>query len=175
MQKIQWNSSNGQLHWFLIDFLWISSKMDQTYPNANASRPLAKFFKRYPGMPYENWRPAVSENAIHGWKAMDLSFNLAPSYRYLKHPTSRQNFEDTPGQTLRHKENLDKENFAKKIHLWSLGSCAAFGWWTLAEPACLWESWNKIQCCLLILRLNESDCPPLQFNCCVLHQILPQS
>ena len=22
MQKIQWSSSNGQLHWFLIDFLW---------------------------------------------------------------------------------------------------------------------------------------------------------
>ena len=36
--------------------------------------------------------------AIHGWKAMDLSFNLAPSYRDLKDPTSRQNFEDTPGQ-----------------------------------------------------------------------------
>ena len=39
---------------------------------------------------------------------MDLSFNLALSYRYLKHPTSRQNVEDTPGQipelilTLRH-------------------------------------------------------------------------
>ena len=26
------------------------------------------------------------------------SFNLAPSYRYLKDPTSCQNFEDTPGQ-----------------------------------------------------------------------------
>ena len=41
---------------------------------------------------------------------MDLSFNLAPSYRDLKDPTSRQNFEDTPGQipklilTLRHIE-----------------------------------------------------------------------
>ena len=29
---------------------------------------------------------------------MDLSFNLAPSYRDLKDPTSRQNFDDTPGQ-----------------------------------------------------------------------------
>ena len=54
---------------------------------------------------------------------MDLSFNLAPSYRDLKDPTSRQNFEDTPGPipkfilSLRHKENLDEENFAKKIHL----------------------------------------------------------
>ena len=27
---------------------------------------------------------------------MDLSFNLAPIYRDLKDPTSRQNFEDTP-------------------------------------------------------------------------------
>ena len=39
---------------------------------------------------------------------MDLSFNLAPSYRDLKDPTSIQNFNDTPGQipklilTLRH-------------------------------------------------------------------------
>ena len=29
---------------------------------------------------------------------MDLSFNLAPSYRDLKDLTSRKNFEDTPGQ-----------------------------------------------------------------------------
>ena len=36
--------------------------------------------------------------AIHGWKAMDLSFNLAPSYRDLKDPTTRQNFEDTVEQ-----------------------------------------------------------------------------
>ena len=32
--------------------------------------------------------------AIHGWKAMDLTVNLAPSYRDLKDPTSRQNFYD---------------------------------------------------------------------------------
>ena len=29
---------------------------------------------------------------------MDLSFNLALTYRDLKDTTSRQNFEDTPGQ-----------------------------------------------------------------------------
>ena len=29
---------------------------------------------------------------------MDLTVNLALSYRDLKHPTTRQNFEDTPGQ-----------------------------------------------------------------------------
>ena len=29
---------------------------------------------------------------------MDLRFDLAPSYRDLKHPTSRQNYYDTPGQ-----------------------------------------------------------------------------
>ena len=36
---------------------------------------------------------------IHGWKATDLSVVLAPSDRNLKHPTSRQNFRDAPGQT----------------------------------------------------------------------------
>ena len=36
---------------------------------------------------------------IHGWKATDLSFDLAPSDQNLKHPTSRQNFGDGPGQT----------------------------------------------------------------------------
>ena len=36
--------------------------------------------------------------AIHGWKAMDLTVNLAPSYRDLKDPTSRQNFYDTVEQ-----------------------------------------------------------------------------
>ena len=52
--------------------------------------------------------------AIHGWKATDLSFNLAPRYRDLKDPTSRQNFDDTPGQipklilTLRPKEKNRK-------------------------------------------------------------------
>ncbi len=64
MQKIQWNSSNGQLHWFPIDFLWKSSKMDQNYANVNASRRVAKFFKRYPDMPYESWRPGDSENVV---------------------------------------------------------------------------------------------------------------
>ena len=29
---------------------------------------------------------------------MDLTVNLAPSYRDLKDPTTHQNFEDTPGQ-----------------------------------------------------------------------------
>ena len=29
---------------------------------------------------------------------MDLTFNLAPSYRDLKDPTSRQNFDDTVEQ-----------------------------------------------------------------------------
>ena len=35
---------------------------------------------------------------VAGWKAMDLTFNLTPSYRDLKDPTTRQNFDDTPGQ-----------------------------------------------------------------------------
>ena len=63
-QKIQWNSSNGQLHWFLIDFLWKWSIMDQNYANANAFFSVANIFKRYPGMPYESWCPAVSENVV---------------------------------------------------------------------------------------------------------------
>ena len=36
---------------------------------------------------------------IHGWKATYLSLVLPPSDRNLKHPTSRQNFGDAPGQT----------------------------------------------------------------------------
>ena len=36
---------------------------------------------------------------IHGWKATDLSFDLAPSDHNFMHPTSRQNFGDGPGQT----------------------------------------------------------------------------
>ena len=36
---------------------------------------------------------------IHGWKATDLSFDLAPSDKNFMHPTSRQNFGDGPGQT----------------------------------------------------------------------------
>ena len=36
--------------------------------------------------------------SIHGWKAMDLTVNLAPSYRDLKDPTTRQNFDDTVEQ-----------------------------------------------------------------------------
>ena len=36
--------------------------------------------------------------AIHGWKAMHLSFNLAPSNRDLKDPNTRQNFDDTVEQ-----------------------------------------------------------------------------
>ena len=36
---------------------------------------------------------------IHGWKATDLSFDLAPSGQNFMHPKSRQNFGDGPGQT----------------------------------------------------------------------------
>ena len=64
MQKFQWNSSNGQLHWFPFDFLWKWSIMDQNYANANASRHVANFFKRYPDMPYESWRPGDSKNVV---------------------------------------------------------------------------------------------------------------
>ena len=48
MQKIQWNSSNGQLHWFPIDSLWKWSKRDQNYANANAFFSDWKISLRYP-------------------------------------------------------------------------------------------------------------------------------
>ena len=48
---------------------------------------------------------------IHRWKAMDLRFNLAPSFRDLKHPTSRQNFYDTLEQTpMVDLRNLSRES-----------------------------------------------------------------
>ena len=59
MQKIQWNSSNGQLHWFLIDFLrkWPimeSIKWTKTMQTQTLFSLLQKK-SRYPG--YESWRP----------------------------------------------------------------------------------------------------------------------
>ena len=48
-QKNQWNSSNGQLHWFPIDNLWKGSIMDQKYANANAFFSDWNIFLRYPG------------------------------------------------------------------------------------------------------------------------------
>ena len=48
-QKNHWNSSNGQIHWFPIDFLWKWSIMDQNYANANAFFSDWKIFLRYPG------------------------------------------------------------------------------------------------------------------------------
>ena len=47
---------------------------------------------------FRQFLPHIPPLAIHGWKAMDLSFNLAPSYRDLKDPTTRQNFDDTVEQ-----------------------------------------------------------------------------
>ena len=38
--------------------------------------------------------------SLHRWKAVDLGFHLALSYRDLKHPTSRQNFANTSGNIL---------------------------------------------------------------------------
>ena len=35
---------------------------------------------------------SIQSASLQRWKAMDLRFNLAPSFRDLKHPTSRQNF-----------------------------------------------------------------------------------
>ena len=43
-KKNQWNSSNGQLHWFSIDFLWKCSIMGQNYANANVFFSIANIF-----------------------------------------------------------------------------------------------------------------------------------
>ena len=54
-QKNHWNSSNGQIHWFPIDFLWKWSKMDQNYDNTNA---FFLYWKRILGIhdiPCESW------------------------------------------------------------------------------------------------------------------------
>ena len=46
-------SRSGQGNWVKTLFFRISAN----YSNA-------KIFKRYPGMPYESWRPAGSENVV---------------------------------------------------------------------------------------------------------------
>ena len=48
---------------------------------------------------FANFDHIYPTHDIHGWKATDLSVNLAPSDRNLKHPTSRQNIGDAPRQT----------------------------------------------------------------------------
>ena len=48
-------------HWFPVE-------MVQNRPNLCKHKLFficRKIFKRYPGMPYESWRPAVSENVVH--------------------------------------------------------------------------------------------------------------
>ena len=40
--------------------------------------------------------------SLHRWKAVDLGFHLALSYRDLKHPTGRQNFATVVGLTQCH-------------------------------------------------------------------------
>ena len=63
---------------------------------------------------FHQFWPHLPPLAIHGWKAMDLSFNLAPSYRDLKDPSSRQNFDDTVEQ--KHVIDLRACHI---YHLWS--------------------------------------------------------
>ena len=48
---------------------------------------------------FANFDYIYPPHGIHGWKATDLSVDLAPCDRNLKHPTSRQNFGDAPGQS----------------------------------------------------------------------------
>ena len=54
---------------------------------------------------------SIQSASLQRWKAMDLRFNLAPSFRDLKHPTSRQNFYDTLEQTpMVDLRNLSRES-----------------------------------------------------------------
>ena len=50
MQKIQWNSSNGQNHWFPVEMVHNGTN----YANANSLFSVAKYFLRYPG--YAIWK-----------------------------------------------------------------------------------------------------------------------
>ena len=43
---------------------------------------------------------SIQSASLQRWKAMDLRFNLAPSYLDLKHPRSRQNFRTHPDRFL---------------------------------------------------------------------------
>ena len=83
-QKNQWNSSNGQLHWFHIDFLWKWSIMDQNYANANNFFSVAKKFWGIQGMPYESYnfqnRPDVSFHMA----SLDTSWNFLHWSKCLK-------------------------------------------------------------------------------------------
>ena len=75
-KKNHWNSSNGQIHWFPIDFLWKWSIMDQNYANANAFFSDWNIFLRYPG--YTIWK--LTSRAF--WKCGSFCcYNfLNPSY-----------------------------------------------------------------------------------------------
>ena len=79
-QKNHWNSSNGQIHWFPIDFLWKWSIMDQNYANANAFFSDWNIFLRYPG--YTIWK--LTSRAF--WKCGSFCcYNfLNPSYGWSK-------------------------------------------------------------------------------------------
>ena len=79
-KKNHWNSSNGQIHWFPIDFLWKWSIMDQNYANANAFFSDWNIFLRYPG--YTIWK--LTSRAF--WKCGSFCcYNfLNPSYGWPK-------------------------------------------------------------------------------------------
>ena len=81
-QKIQWNSSNGQLHWFPIDFLWKWPIMDQNCANANAWfsdwRKKLILTNRFSvcGTPQNSWKlsTAHSENSEIGHLSCFIEF-----------------------------------------------------------------------------------------------------
>ena len=65
-QKVQWNSSNGQLHWFPIALIICGNgpKGTKTMQTQTLFSRIGKSFWGIQGMPSESWRPGLSENVV---------------------------------------------------------------------------------------------------------------
>jgi len=123
-QKNHWNSSNGQIHWFPIDFLWKWSIMDQNYATQTLFSQVSrvchlKAFWKCGGFccynflnPSYGWSKLgqISKKKVvewnrtkkykHRWKAMDHGYMLTLSIHLAEIPTSPQNFANTSGIIL---------------------------------------------------------------------------
>ena len=64
LQKIHWNSSNGQFQWFPIDFSGNGPKSTKTMQTQTLFSQIGNFFWGIQGMPSESWRPGLSENVV---------------------------------------------------------------------------------------------------------------
>ena len=102
---------------------------------------------------FANFDHIYPHHDIHGCKATDLSVDLAPSDRNLKHPTSRQNFGDGPGQT------------PKLILTLCLNHCWRV--WVLANWQHSWLRWYWPFCVLLVNILSfVNDIVCISFSTC---------